>query len=132
MRYLSLSEVLVLHRQVLEQSGGGSGIRDFGAIESAVAQPQLRFHGQDLYVSIEEKATALCYSLVGNHPFVDGNKRIGHAAMEAFLYLNGSEIKAGLEESERVILDLAAGILSRDSLLEWIRIRIKKLDSKNK
>ena len=89
MRYLTLSEVLELHRRVIEQSGGGDGVRDLGGIESAIAQPQMSLAGTKLYPSIEEAATALCYSLVMNHAFIDGNKRIGHAAMETFLVLNG-------------------------------------------
>ena len=88
MRALSLSEVIKLHEYVLEQSGGITGIRDLGALESAVAQPYMTFRGVDLYQTIQEKAATLCFSLVTNHPFVDGNKRVGHAAMETFLVLN--------------------------------------------
>ena len=85
MRALSLSEVIKLHEYLLEQSGGIAGIRDLGALQSAVAQPHMTFGGIDLYQTIQEKAAALCFSLVTNHPFVDGNKRVGHAAMETFL-----------------------------------------------
>ena len=84
-RYLTLEEVLELHRLTLEQSGGLSGVRDFGGLDSAVAQPRMTFGGQDLYPNLPEKAAALGFSLVCNHPFVDGNKRIGHAALETFL-----------------------------------------------
>lgn len=89
MRYLTLPEVLELHRRIIQQSGGADGIRDLGGLESAVTQPQMSFAGSKLYATIEEAATALCYSLVMNHVFIDGNKRIGHAAMETFLVLNG-------------------------------------------
>ena len=89
MRYLTLAEVLDLHHRVIEMSGGGDGVRDLAGVESAVAQPQMTFAGDELYPTIESKATALCFSLVMNHPFVDGNKRIGHAAMETFLVMNG-------------------------------------------
>lgn len=85
MRYLSLAEVIELHRRVVDQSGGASGLRDTGRLESAVAQPRISFAGRDLYPSLIEKAGALCFSLVQNHPFVDGNKRLGHAAMERTL-----------------------------------------------
>jgi len=78
MRYLTLAEVLDLHRRVIEQSGGAAGVRELGGVESAIAQPQMSFGGAELYSTIESKATALCFSLVMNHPFVDGNKRIGH------------------------------------------------------
>lgn len=79
MRYLTLGEVLELHRRVIKQSGGAAGVRELGGVESAVAQPQMSFGGEGLYPTIEAKATALCFSLVMNHPVVDGNKRIGHA-----------------------------------------------------
>ena len=89
-----------------------------GAVESAVAQPQMTFAGEELYPTIESKATALCFSLVMNHPFVDGNKRVGHAAMETFLVMNRYELAAAVDDAEKVILTLAAGDLSRDELLE--------------
>jgi death-on-curing protein len=91
MRYLTLEEVLDLHALVLQQSGGMPGIRDPNALDSAIAQPAMAFGGHDLYPNIADKAAALAFSLVMNHPFFDGNKRIGHAAMETFLVLNGHE-----------------------------------------
>ena len=78
-RYLTLEEVLELHRLALAQAGGLAGVRDLGALDSALAQPQMAFGGQELYPSLREKAAALGFSLVCNHPFVDGNKRVGHA-----------------------------------------------------
>ncbi len=85
MRYLSLAKVIELHRRVVDQSCGAPGLRDTSRLESAVAQPRISFEGRDLYPSLIEKAGALCFSLVQNHPFVDGNKRLGHAAMERTL-----------------------------------------------
>ena len=120
-RYLSLPEVLELHRSVIDRWGGATGIRDLGALESALAQPRQSFAGQDLYPDITSKAAALCFSLVLNHPFVDGNKRIGHAAMETFLIVNGYEVRATVDEQERIMLDLTAGNLSRDIFAEWIK-----------
>ena len=90
MRYLALAEVVELHRRLLDATGGVRGIRDLGALESAVAQPKMTFAGLELYPTLVEKAASLGFSLVGNHPFVDGNKRVGHAAMETFLVLNGA------------------------------------------
>ncbi len=127
MRYLTLAEVLELQRRVIDQSGGADGVRDLGGVESAVAQPQMTFGGDDLYPTIESKATALCFSLVMNHSFVDGNKRIGHAAMETFLVLNGYELVADVDDAEKVILTLAAGDLSREELLEWVTSHIQRL-----
>ena len=127
MRFLTLGEVLDLHRRVMEQSGGADGVRDLGGVESAVAQPQMTFGGDELYPTIESKATALCFSLVMNHPFVDGNKRIGHAAMETFLVMNGFEIDANVDDAEKIILTLAAGELSRDELLQWVASHTRRL-----
>ena len=122
MRYLSIDEVLDLHERLLAISGGGTGIRDLGALESSVSQPHAAFGGQDLYPDLVSKAAALCYSLVMNHPFLDGNKRIGHAAMETFLILNGHELACGVDEQESVILQLAAGDLSRNAFTEWVSL----------
>lgn len=93
MRYLTLNEVIELHRILIQQFGGANGLRDLGGLESANAQPRMTFSGEELYPTILEKAAAICYSIVKNHPFVDGNKRAGHAAMEIFLVLNGYEIR---------------------------------------
>lgn len=121
MIYLTLGQVLELHRRLIEQSGGSMGVRDFGALESAIAQPQMTFGGEELYPTLVEKASALGFSLVMNHPFVDGNKRVGHAAMEIFLVLNGYEINASVDEQEKEILQLAAGELKREEFTEWAR-----------
>jgi death-on-curing protein len=120
MRYLCLSEVFELHHRIISSSGGSRGIRDINALESAVNQPRQTFDQKDLYPDIVTKAAALCFSLVMNHPFVDGNKRVGHAAMETFLILNGYEIIAGMDEQERVMLELAAGKMSRLNFSEWL------------
>ncbi len=120
MRHLALGEVLDLYDRVMRQSGGAAGIRDRGALESAVAQPKMTFGGEDLYPTIGSKAAALGYSLIGNHPFVDGNKRIGHAAMEVLLHLNGFELDASTDEQERVILDVAAGEWTREEFTAWL------------
>jgi len=127
MRYLTLAEVLDLHRRVIEQSGGADGVRELGGVESAPAQPQVTFDGDELYPTIESKATALCFSLVMNHPFVDGNKRIGHAAMETVLVMNGYELVADVDDAEKVILTLAAGDLPREELLECVTSNIQRL-----
>jgi death-on-curing protein len=109
-----------LHAKVIAQSGGGLGLRDRGALETAVAQPEMTFGGEDLYPTIAEKAAALGHSLIQNHPFVDGNKRVGHAAMEVFLVLNGYEISASADEQEGIVLSLASGQMSRAEFGEWV------------
>ena len=121
MRLLTLSEVLALHRRILAETGGAPGVRDLNTIASAVAQQRASAGGVDAYPTLIEKAAALAYSLVGNHGFVDGNKRVGHAAMEVLLVLNGMEIQASVDEQERLMLSLAAGELSRAELVEWLR-----------
>ena len=121
MRYLSLAEILDLHRRVIGAAGGASGLRDLPALESAVAQPRATYAAEDLYADLPAKAAALAYSLISNHPFLDGNKRVGHAALETFLLLNGFELRASVDASERMILDVAAGQATRDQFLAWIR-----------
>jgi len=79
-RYLSLGEVLELHRRIIEATGGSPGLRDLAALESVVAQPRMTFGGADLHPDLASKAAALGFALIKNHPFVDGNKRVGHAA----------------------------------------------------
>lgn len=120
-RYLGLIEILELHRKILEQSGGALGIRDVGLLESAVAQPRMTFGGEDLYPSLLEKAAALGFSIIMNHPFVDGNKRTGHAAAEIFLVLNGMKINASVDEQERLVLAIAAGELGREAFVGWLQ-----------
>ena len=124
MRYLTLNEVLELYLQIMEQSGGAVGVRDLNALESALAQPRMTFGGRELYPTIVEKAAALGFSFIKNHPFVDGNKRTGHAVMETFLVLNGYEIQASVEELEQVILQAAAGEMPREAFTKWLRQHI--------
>ena len=124
MRYLSLAEVLLLHRLVMEQSRQQALLRDLGALESAIAQPRQTFGGKDLYPGLAAKAAALGFSLIQNHPFVDGNKRVGHAAMVTFLRLNGRRLEATVEEGEQAILDVASGVLDCGGLKEWIEAHV--------
>ena len=121
MRYLTVGEALEIYDRVMRQSGGSMGILDLGSLESAVAQPRMTFNDKELYPTIVEKASALGYSLIQNHPFVDGNKRTGHAAMETFLVLNGYEISADENEQEEIILGVASGKLTRSTFTEWLR-----------
>lgn len=129
MKYLSINEVLLVHKKIIEQSGGMQGLLNEGALESAVAQPQMTFDGIDLYPTITEKASALGYSLINNHPFQDGNKRIGHAAMEIFFILNGYEINPliSIDEQESVILKVAASEMNREEFTSWLRQNIVEI-----
>lgn len=126
-RYLTLGEILDIHHQVTQRSGGSEGVRDLGELESAIAQPRMTFGGEDLYPTIVDKASSLGFSIVMNHPFVDGNKRTGHAAMEIFLVLNSLEINASTDKQETIILNLASGELDRDVFTSWLHTNIKKI-----
>ncbi len=127
MRYLTVDEVLELYRKVILKSGGSFGIRDSHALESALAQPRATFGGEDLYPTVAEKASALGFSLIQNHPFVDGNKRIGHAAMETFLVCNGYELDASIDEQEQIVLAVASGNLKRDGFSIWRQTHLAAL-----
>ncbi len=121
MRYLTLSEALELHRRVIGQSGGALGVLNLAALESSLTQPRMTFGGTELYPSIVDKAAVLGYSLIQNHPFLDGNKRTGHAAMEVFLLLNHCEIQASVDEQERIVLQVASGKMDREAFTLWLR-----------
>jgi death-on-curing protein len=127
MRYLGLTQVVELHERIVGATGGALGVRDLGALESALAQPKATFAGRDLHRTLAEKAAALCFSLAQNHPFVDGNKRVAHAAMETFLVLNGFEVRASVDQQERLMLQLASGEMSRDELASWLRDHVHVL-----
>lgn len=126
MRYLTVEEVQKVHQRVIGATGGSLGLRDQGALESAVTQPQMTFGGQELYPTLADKAAALGFSLAMNHPFIDGNKRTSHAAMELFMVLNHAELNADVDEQEQVMLDLAAGKMKREDFVAWIQKNIQE------
>ncbi|MFM7076416.1 MAG: type II toxin-antitoxin system death-on-curing family toxin [Planctomycetaceae bacterium] len=84
----------------------------------------MTFDGQDLEPTLEEKAAALAFSLIRNHPFVDGNKRIGHAAMATFLLFNGREVVADVDEQEQIVIGVAEGTLGRERSTDWVQARV--------
>lgn len=120
MRILAAEQIVLLHRAIIRRTGGSFGIRDQATIETAVAQPRMSFAGTDLYASIAAKAAAMAHTLISGHPFVDGNKRIGHATLETTLVLNDLEISASVDEQERVVLAVAAGQMARDEFIAWV------------
>ena len=117
---LSKSQILLIYDQLITETGGSSGLRDEGMLESALNAPFQTFGGEDVYPSHQQKAARLCYGLVKNHPFVDGNKRIGAHAMLVFLALNGVELNHSQAELSSIILQLAAGEIEAEDLLRWI------------
>lgn len=126
MRFLILPEVIKVYRAIMEQSGGATGIRDLEALKSALAQPFMTFDGKELYPTLIEKVATIGFSLIQGHPFLDGNKRVGHAVMEINLVLNGLEINASVDEQERVILQVASGKLDRKAFTEWLSRHVVK------
>ena len=125
-RSLTITEVLEIYQRIMKQTGGLVAIRDFGALESALAQPYMTFGGNELYPNLAEKAAALGFSLIQNHPFADGNKRTGHAAMAMFLAINGYMIDASIDEQTEVILSVAAGKLELDRFTKWLSNHIRE------
>ena len=117
---LSKLQVLLIHDQLISETGGSSGLRDEGILDSALNAPFQTFSGEDVYPSLQQKAARLCFGLVKNHPFVDGNKRIGAHVMLVFLALNGIELQHSQTELSDVILRLAAGEIEATDLLHWI------------
>ena len=117
---LSKSQILLIHDQLISETGGSSGLRDEGMLDSALNAPFQTFGGEDVYPSLQKKAARLCFGLVKNHPFVDGNKRIGAHTMLVFLALNGIELQHTQSELSDVILQLAAGEIEATDLLRWI------------
>jgi death-on-curing protein len=120
MIYLDRQQIIDLHAALIRASGGSPGLKEPGLLDSAAAQPRMTFGGQDLYPTLIDKAAALAYSLALNHAFVDGNKRIAQAAMEAMLLFNGHEVAAPVDEQEATFLALAAGSLSREVFTDWL------------
>ena len=120
MRRLSYEQVLTLHDTLIEEFGGTAGIRDQGLLDSALNTPFATFGGKYLYASLQAKAAQLGFGLVRNHPFVDGNKRIGAHVMLVFLALNGIELDYEQEELVEIILEVASNQTNAQGLLDWI------------
>ena len=125
--YLSIAQVLHLHVLQTARFGGSRRLRDRGALEAAVARPQATFGGEDLYEDVAAKAAALAHSVIQNHPFLDGNKRVGAMALEVFFLVNGHALRASDEDLEDVVLAVARDGLAAEALAIWIRQRLRPL-----
>ena len=121
MRYLYPKQVLYLYQQIMRQSGGTVGLRDKGLLESAVYRPQATFGGQDLYPDLFSKAAALGHLLISNHPFVDGNRRIGLEAMRLMLRLNGYDLRASLEAKYDFVIEIATSKRTEQEMADWLK-----------
>lgn len=117
---MAKEQILLLHAQLIEATGGSDGIRDVGLLESALEAPFQSYGGEELYPSIQAKAARLCYGLVKNHAMIDGNKRIGAHAMLVFLALNGYEIEYSQKELSDLILDVAGDRGEYEDILQWL------------
>ena len=117
---LSKKQILMLHTQLIQQTGGSEGVRDYNLLDSALETPFQSFGGDELYPTIQAKAARLGYGLIKNHCMIDGNKRIGTHSMLVFLALNGIELKYMQKELYETILDVAAGKIEYEDLLQWV------------
>ena len=124
MKILKTRQILLLHSVLIAESGGSDGVRDEGLLDSAVNTPFQTFSGQDLYPTVLEKAVRLGFGLIRNHPFIDGNKRIGTHAMLVFLNLNSITLSYEDDELISTILSVASGEMDADGLLKWIQQHI--------
>lgn len=121
MKYLYPKQVLYLYQQIIQQSGGSVGLRDEGLLESAVYRPQSSFGGQDLYPDLFSKTAALGHSIISNHPFVDGNKRVGFEVMRLMLRLNGYDLHASLEAKFAFVMEIAKGRRTEQAIADWLK-----------
>jgi len=117
----SKEKVLLLHKLIAEETGGSIGIRDEALLESALESAFAGFGGNEFYPTKEEKGARLGYTLISNHAFVDGNKRIGMYIMLTFLEVNGIHMKCTNEDVVTVGLGVADGSISYEDLLDWVR-----------
>ena len=122
---LSKELVLMLHQELIDETGGPAGLKDEGLLKSALAAPFQSYDAQDLFPSIYQKAARLGFGLASNHAFVDGNKRIGAHAMLVFLELNDIQINYSQEELSNIFLEIASGNKEYKDLLSWIVTHIK-------
>ena len=120
MMIISKEQIIELHKQLIEETGGSHGLRDEGLLDSAYNAPFQHFDNQELFPTIQQKSARLAFGLINNHPFVDGNKRIGAHVMLILLALNGIELNYTQEELYTIILDIASGAAELNDLTEWI------------
>ena len=125
MKILSKRQILMLHTALIAQTGGIDGVRDEGLLDSAINAPFQTFAEQDLYPTVLEKAARLGFGLISNHPFLDGNKRIGAHAMLTFMGVNQINLCCTDEELISLILQVASGRLNYDGMLEWLKIHLE-------
>lgn len=124
MKIITKKQILLLHEHLFQETGGAAGLRDEGLLDSAVSAPFQSFDGTELFPTVIEKAARLCFGLVKNHAFIDGNKRIGAHSMLVFLAINDTELTYTQEELTNIILGVASGKIDYEDLLSWIKTHI--------
>lgn len=117
---LTKEQIISMHNLLIKHTGGLNGVKDDGLLDSAINNPFQTFMGDELYPTIQRKAANLCYSLINNHAFNDGNKRIGILAMMTFLELNGIIVECSDNALIKLGLNIASGKYSQDDVLSWI------------
>jgi death-on-curing protein len=121
MQYLTVAEVAVIHARLVQRTGGTAGLRDLGRLEAAVARPRATFAGTDLYPTLWDKAAALMESLIRNHPFLDGNKRVALVTTGLFLERNGYVLRTSNAEIYDFTMQMARSELEREGAATWLR-----------
>src|SRR3989344_8421676 len=121
MRYLGAQELLVIHSEIVDQTGGLHGVRDTGLLESISEKPKMRFTGKELYRGLFQKAAAYTQSLIQYHVFFDGNKRTGVAVAARFLFLNSYEFTASNKELEKFALEVALKKIEDSDMVKWLK-----------
>jgi len=119
--FLELEEILEIHSDQLNHYGGSDGIRDMGLLQSAIAMPRAQFGGQFLHANLFEMAAAYLFHLVQNHPFIDGNKRVGAAVADIFLAMNHIDLTANERAYEKLVLAVSRGKIGKPELADFLR-----------
>ncbi len=122
---LDIKEVLSIHERLIQEFGGASGLKDIGLLESAISRPYQTFDGNELYDSVEEKASAILESILINHPFVDGNKRTGYTLYRLLLLSANVDIDATEDERYDFVISVAEGKTTFEEIVKWTKRRIK-------
>lgn len=125
-QYLSVEQVLAAHTELIKRYGGSQGVRDRGLLESAVFRPQASAFSQEAYPTLFEKCAVLGYSLIQNHPFLDGNKRTGFAAMHLMLLINGYDLTSTTTEEVGMTENVASGKMHESEITLWLREHSRK------
>ena len=122
---ISVKEVELIHKTLIDKFGGSPGIRDISILYAALARPFQTFSNTELHPTLAHKAAALIESILINHPFIDGNKRTGYIVMRMFLLKNGLDIEASQEEKHNFVISIASGKIKFNDILDWLLKHLK-------